>query len=123
MQLVRIVAHHEDPRRAADLFASEGVAAIGWSSLGDIGSKTRQEIKDLIQEKWRSSEQESSRMTWELLTFRDRVKIGDTVIAYVRDNTVALVGEVVRSYEFNNRNKVGDKGGPVGYAHQIGVRW
>jgi putative restriction endonuclease len=123
MQLVRIVAHHEDPRVAADLFASEGIAAIGWSSLGDLGSKTRKKIKALIQRQWKTSEQESARMTWELLTLRDTVKIGDTVFAYVRNNTVALVGEVVRGYKFSNSNKVGNKSGPVGYAHQIGVRW
>jgi hypothetical protein len=123
MQLVRIFAHHEDPKAAADLFASEEVAAIGWSSLGDLEGKTREEIKGSMKKRWKLSEQGSARRTSELLTLRDKVKTGDVVFAYVGDNTVALVGEVVGGYSFNDQNKVGDKKGPVGYAHQIRVKW
>ena len=123
MNLVRIVTHHQDPVTAADLFASEGVAAMGWSSVGDLRAKTRDEIKSYMKKRWNSTEYESARMASELLIFRDDVKTGDVVFAYIRDNTVALVGEVIGDYSFNNQNKVGDKGGPVGYAHQVRVKW
>ncbi len=123
MQLVRIVTHHKDPRTAAHLFASEGVAAIGWSSLGDLRGKTREDVKNFMKKKWGSSEYESARMASELLVLRDKVKKGDVVFAYVGNNTVALVGKVIGSYSFNDVNKVRDKQGPVGYAHQIVVKW
>src|SRR5947208_17026467 len=90
MQLVRIVTHHEDPRTAADLFASEGVAAMGQSSLGDLRGKTRDDVKNSMKKKWGSSEYESARRASELLVLRDKVKIGNIELAYVGNNTIDL---------------------------------
>ena len=45
MNLVKIVTHHKYPDEAAEMFAREGIVAIGWSEFGDIRKLTYDDIK------------------------------------------------------------------------------
>ncbi len=95
MKLVKIVTHHEFPERAAELFAEEGVVALGWRKVGDLTGKSREEIKSIAKKKWNADERKAARDAYKLAMFRDDVKKRDIVFAYQRNNTVALAGEVV----------------------------
>jgi predicted Mrr-cat superfamily restriction endonuclease len=123
MKIVKIVTHHEKPDRAAELFAEEGVVAVGWADVGDISGKSREEIKAFLIEEWGQSEQEAAIGAASLLRFRDEIEVGDLVFAYKGRNAVALVGEVTGGYEFNVQNRVGDPNGEIGYPNQRKVNW
>jgi hypothetical protein len=45
MNLVKIVTHHENPDLAAELFAREGVVAVGWSEFGNLRGLTYDDLK------------------------------------------------------------------------------
>ncbi len=122
-KLVKIVTHHEFPEKAAELFAEEGVAALGWGKVGDLTGKSREEIKSIAKKKWNANEREAAKDASQLSMFRDDVKKGDIVLAYKRNNKVALVGEVVSGYIFNDRNKVGKPNGEIRYPQQVKVNW
>ena len=122
MKLIKIVTHHESPKRAAELFSQEGVVAMGWRVVGDISRKSRGEIKEILRREWKYSERKSANAASQLLKFRDEVDEGDIVFAYKGDNKVALIGEVDSGYKFNDRNKLGNSRG-FGYPHQRKVKW
>lgn len=120
---MKIVTHHEEPERAADLFAEEGVAAIGWIREGSIAGKTKEEIEEMLVNEGFDPPEFAAR---QLITFRDEIKEQDIVIAYRTKNIVALIGEVTHEYEFNPKNKVGkpeSEGGEIDYPNQVTVRW
>jgi MoxR-like ATPase len=124
VKLVRIVTHHDNPERAAELFAEERVVAVGWLRSGSISGKTVDEIeKMLINEGWDPPSYPRS----QLIKFRDEIKKGDIIVAYKKRNVVALIGEVIDGrFKFNNRNKMGlpkDKGGEIDYPNQKEVKW
>lgn len=123
VKLVKIVTHHKNPERAAELFAEEGVVAVGWVRSESIAGKTKNEIMQmLIDEGFENPEWGAS----QLIIFRDEIKVDDIIIAYKTRNIVALVGQVTREYEFNNKNKVGKpegEGGEIDYPNQIAVHW
>jgi len=122
-KLVRVVTHHENPERAAELFSEEEVVAVGWIRAGSIAGKTREEIRQmLIEEGFENPDWGAS----QLIMFRDEIEVGDVVIAYRTKNIVALVGDVVDEYEFNNKNNVGrpeQEGGEIDYPNQKRVHW
>ena len=119
-KIVKIVAHHENPIRASELFAEEGVVAVGWVREESIAEKNREEIiQMLIKEGFDNPEWGAS----QLIMFRDELEVGDVVIAYRTKNIVALVGDVIGEYEFNNENKVGRPDGEVDYPNQKRVNW
>jgi predicted Mrr-cat superfamily restriction endonuclease len=122
-KLVKVVTHHENPQRAAELFAEEGVVAVGWSETGSIAGKNMGEI---IQKLFEVGYDNPEWGACQLIEFREGIEVGDVIIAYSTKNIVALVGEVIGEYEFNEENKTGkpeDKGGEIGYSHQRKVRW
>jgi predicted Mrr-cat superfamily restriction endonuclease len=123
MKIVRIVTHHDKPERAAELFAQEGVVAVGWADVGDISGKSREEIKTFLMEEWGQTEQEAAIGAAQLLRFRDEIDVGDLVFAYKGRNKIALVGEVRGGYEYNDKNRVGDPEGDIGYPNQRKVNW
>jgi len=123
MKIVKIVTHHKNPQRAAELFAEEEVVAVGWADLGDIRRKGKDELKAFLMKEWGQSEQESAMGAASLLRFRDEISVGDLVFAYKGQNKVALVGEVIGDYEFNDKNKVGNLDGEIGYPNQRRVNW
>jgi len=124
VKLVKIVTHHINPERAAELFAEEEVVAVGWLRSGSMAGKTSDEIKQILIE-----EEASDSPDWgasQLTMFRDEIEVGDIVIAYRTKNMVALLGEVIGEYEFNNKNKVGkpeQEGGEIDYPNQRKMRW
>jgi len=123
MKLVKIVTHHENPDKAAELFAEERVVAVGYADLGDFRKLSRDEIKRKSQKVWKRSEHESAKDASQLAMFRDEVKNGDIVFAYKGNNEVALVGQIVGPHKYNTKNKVGDPKGEIGYPNQRKVKW
>ena len=123
MKIVKIVTHHENTERAAELFAEEGVVAVGWAGLGNLKKLTYNEIKQRSKKLWDRTEREAASDASQLIMFRDEVNVGDIVFAYKGSNKVALVGEVIGDYRFNRRNKVGDPKGKIGYPNQRKVKW
>jgi hypothetical protein len=123
MQIVKIVTHHKDQEKAAELFLREGVVAVGWEVVGDFRKKDREEIKSILKRKWKQTEHESAKGASQLLMFRDQVKVGALVFAYKANNKVALVGNIVGEYQYNVRNKVGDQEGDIAYPNQRKVKW
>jgi 5-methylcytosine-specific restriction endonuclease McrBC GTP-binding regulatory subunit McrB len=123
MKIIKIVTHHENPARAADLFYQEGVVAVGWTEFGDITNLTKEQIMEISQKKWRRTETESLTDAVQLIRFRDEIQKGDIIIAYRKNNIVAMIGEVVGDYYFDDKNVVGDPDGEVGYANQRKVKW
>ncbi len=123
-KLVKVVTHHMNPKRAAELFAEEEIVALGWPQVGNLTGKSRREVKDVLRKNSNFSEGKAAKDAGQLLMFRDDVEKGDIIFAYQKGNTVALVGEVVDGkYTFNNRNKVGDPKGDIDYPQQKSVKW
>jgi len=52
---------------------------------------------------------QGSRLTKELLRFRDKIEVGDPVIAYRLDNTVLAVGRITSGYFFDKRRNKDSK--------------
>ena len=119
-KLVKVVTHHLEPKKAAELFAAEGVIAVGWVRSEGIAGKTRDEIiQMLIDEEIRNPEWGAS----QLITFRDEIEKGDIIIAYATGNIVALIGDVTSEYVFNNRNRVGNPKREIDYPNQRKMLW
>jgi restriction system protein len=106
-RVVKIVTHHENPQRAAELFAEDGVVGVGWAKAGNLVGNTKDQIKRLLKRRVEKDYSEQQAAT-SLLRFRDEVNVGDVVLAYRGHNKVALVGEVLGPYQFNKRNHVGN---------------
>lgn len=123
MKLLKIVTHHKNPEKAAELFAEEGVIAVGWADFGNLSRLTYDQIKQKSKKLWKRTEQESAKDASQLIMFLNEVKKGDIIFAYKGNNKVALIGEVSGDYKFNNKNKVGDPKGEIGYPNQREVKW
>lgn len=119
-KLVKVVTHHEIPGRAAELFAVEGVIAVGWARGESIVGKTRDEIIQMLTDEGNSNPEWGAS---QLITFRDEIEKGDIIIAYAPTNIVALIGEVTSEYKFNNKNRVGDPNGEIDYPNQRKMLW
>lgn len=91
--------------------------------MPDLHRKTKDDIKKILSTKWKYNQHKSAQATSQLLGLRDKVKKGNIVLAYLGNNTISLVGEVLKEYQFNDRNSVGDPNGEIGYPHQIAVDW
>jgi hypothetical protein len=116
-KIFAIVTHHSDREDAAEAWKEDGVAAIGWSSAGNL---TKIDDYDKLSQKLRNSGRGAS----SLWVFKE-MKKGDLVLAYVTKNIIAYVGEIAGGYEYNKKNKVGmdTKQGGFGYRHQRRVKW
>jgi hypothetical protein len=116
-----IMTYHIPPERdeAAEAWKEENVAAVGWSSVGDL-AKVKSFEK--LSEKFRSSGSRGPSTLW---TFLKEIKKGDLILAYVTRNTIAYVGEVIGPYKYDKKNKVGmnPSHGGFGFAHQRRVNW
>lgn len=119
-KLVKIVTHHEKTKRAAELFAEEGVIAIGWARGESIAGKTKDEIIEMLTDEGHSNPEWGAS---QLIVFRDEIQKGDITIAYAPTNTVALIGEVTSDYIFDNKNRVGDPHGEIDYPNQRTMLW
>lgn len=87
---------------------------------------TRDEIKQRLKSSYARYRGRNGRNPYraadELLDFRDKVRIGDVVFAYKKENTVGLVGEVVGGYRYKRSNSTGSEDG-LDYANQRLARW
>lgn len=87
---------------------------------------TRDEIKQRLKSSYAQYRGRNGRNPYraadELLDFRDKVRIGDVVFAYKKENTVGLVGEVVGGYRYKRSNSTGSENG-LDYANQRRARW
>lgn len=91
MKLAKIVTHHENPKLAAELFAKEGVVAVGWGDFGNLEGLTYDEVKQISKKLLKRTESESAKDASQLVMFRDGISVGDIVFAYEGSNRVALV--------------------------------
>src|SRR5207245_6243552 len=119
-RLFRIVTNHKNPKVATQLWKTLGVAAIGWSRAGNIGDKTKDEIISALRESYGMTKTEANYASSQLLTFREIAR-EDFVMAYEKDNMVALVGKATRGYRFSRDNDVGRPDGPIHYPHQVSM--
>jgi len=123
MKLVKIVTHHKNPKRAAEIYLKEGLIAIGYVYEKIVAKKEKEKIKEYFREKRRTTEQQAGQSASIFLKFRDEIEEGDIVFAYAGDNKIALVGEVIGQCVFNDKNIVGDEKGDIGYPNQRKVKW
>jgi len=92
---------------------------IGFYKLGDISKKTEDELLEKACEIYKD---EGPRIKGYLLRFRDKIKIGDPVIAYMSPNTVVAVGRIKSDYLFRkDRNRDSKEG--LGLPHRRKVEW
>lgn len=117
----RIVTGHEKQDMYAEQFLRTNVVAVGWSEVGDITNMKKGELKEVCKDKLPKGENVKE-ATSVLSRFKDKIKIGDYVIAYKSPNTIVAVGEVVSDYFFNDKDKLGDPNG-LHYAHKRRVNW
>ena len=123
MTLVKIVTHHKNPSRAAELYLHEGLIAIGYVYDKAVSQKNEEAIKKYFREDRDLTEQQVGQSASIFLKFRDEIKEGDVVFAYAGGNKIALVGEIIGPHKFNDRNIVGDEKGDIGYPNQRKVKW
>lgn len=92
---------------------------IGIFEVGDISDMHEDK---LLKEARKKYGKQGSRLTKELIRFRDEIEVGDPVIAYRLDNTVLAVGRITSGYFFDKkRNKDSKKG--LGLPHRRKVDW
>lgn len=117
-----IVTHHESPKKVADILYKEGIVAIGFSKLGNLKGKTKEQMRTLLR-KMKFSTGELASAIGMVTRFRDELKVGDIVLSYAGHNKVALVGKIKGKYEYNSKNVVGNLRGEIGYPNQRKVQW
>lgn len=113
----RIVTGHEKQDVYAAEFLKAGVVAVGWGGVGDIGHLTEEQLAEACEKYDNSAEAKSV-----LLRFRDKIKIGDPVIAYKSPNTIVAVGTIESGYFFDDKDNLGSPKA-LGYSHKREVRW
>lgn len=122
MKVAVIVTHHENVKKTAELLYKEGVVAIGFSRLGNLKGKTKDQFRTLLRKQGFSTGEIASAVGM-VTRFRDDLKIGDIVLSYAGHNRVALVGQIKGKYEYNTRNAIGNLKGEIGYPNQRKVEW
>ena len=113
----RIVAGHKNQDMYAEEFLKAGVVAVGWGEVGDISHLTKEQLAK-VWEKYDSSKEAKS----VLLRFRDKIKVGDIVIAYKSPNTIIAVGRITSEYFFDDKDNLGSPKA-LGYPHKRRVTW
>jgi len=123
MKLVKIVTHHENPNRAAEIYLKEELIAVGFVYDKTIAKSDTDRIKKYFRKQRRVTEQKVGQATSTFLRFRDEIEEGDVVFAYAGNNRIALLGEVIGECRFNDKNIVGDEKGEIGYPNQRKMKW
>ena len=121
MSLLKMITHKNHPNDAAREWLTEGVVSLGWHQSGDIANLTKNEI--LIKLIESGTVTKPSIGTSRLITFRDKISIGDVVIAYQKNNSIADIGEIIGEYQFVENNSLGNPFGKYLHPHQRKVRW
>lgn len=113
----RIVTGHENQDVYAEEFLITGVIAVGWYETGDISYLTKEQLRIACNSCENPREAKSV-----LLRFRDKIKIGDPIIAYKSPNTIVAVGRIAGEYFFDDKDNLGSLKG-LGYPHKRKVTW
>jgi len=106
----------------ADNFLKNNVVGIGWYRVGDISDMTESELGNKCAIYGLSGPYVKS----VLLEFRDKIKVGDIVIAYKSKNNVVAIGRVAGEYFFDkkyNRDSKWDPKEGLGLPHRRKVVW
>jgi len=114
----RIVAGHERQDAYAEAFLRYGVVAVGWH-MDDISNMTGEEIEKQASMRKYGNPKEAKHV---LLRFRDKINIGDPVIAYKSLNTIVAVGRITSDYFYDNKDDLGSLQG-LWYCHKRKVNW
>ena len=117
--VTKIVTHHRYPRDAAEAWARDSVCAVGFVTDPNHVGKDVEAIRGYFT-KSGSSEAAARMDAASFIRFRDEMKEGDVVLAYVCDNTVGLVGVVRGKMLFDDENETG---GDFCYPNQRPVDW
>jgi len=102
--------------RYSQEYEHAGAVAIGWGQIGDASSKTREELRALIEE--RIPETNALSSSGQVFRFVNEIQIGDIMITPDGSTRELLLGEVVGPYEFTTEGV-----GHETYRHTHRVRW
>lgn len=114
----RIVTGHEKQDLYAEAFLKYNVVAVGWY-MDDISNMRSEEIEKQAEIRGYDNPKEGRHV---LLRFRDKIEIGDPVIAYRSPNTIVAVGKIVSDYFYDNKCDLGSAEG-LCYPHMRKVNW
>lgn len=103
----------------ANDFLKYSEIGIGFYKLGDISKMTEDE---LLKKACKIYKEEGPRIKGYLLRFRDKIKVGDSVIAYRSPNTIVAVGRIKSGYFFDEMRNRDSKEG-LGLPHRRKVEW
>jgi len=125
MKVVRVCTHHKHKHEAAEAFIKDNVVAVGFVyDRNDALNASKDQIKQKrLDERPYETEKQAARAASDFCRFRDEIKPGFIVIAYEGDNTVAAIGKINDSFDFNDRNATGNPNGPLYYTNQFPVKW
>lgn len=86
--------------RLYDVFRDQGIIAIGWVEIGELGDGDgRQDIAARVRNLWPEWKAQSVAMSaGQLFRFRQEMSIGDAVVTYDPSRRVYLVGEISGDY-------------------------
>ena len=100
-----------------DDFKKKNYVAIGWNRIKDASKiKDREEIKQLIQEKYSENKKHQNIVSaGQFSRFLFEFKKGDYVLSYDPDNREYLVGELTGDYEYDANQRE--------YYHARRVKW
>ena len=96
-------------------FQEKGIIAIGWSTLGNVSGKNRDEIKELLCNKYGLEGQSLGSAISQFYSFYNEISEGDYVI--VPHEEVVIIGVVEKYYSYDS--SVANEG----YPHQRKVSW
>lgn len=103
----------------ANDFIKYSEIGIGFYKVGDISKMIEDE---LLEKACKIYKEEGPRIKGCLLRFRDKIKVGDLVIAYRSPNTIVAVGRITSGYFFDERrNRDSEEG--LGLPHRRKVEW
>jgi len=113
----RIVAGDKNQDAYTEEFLKVGVVAVGWDEVGNISYLSEEQLAKACEKYDNPKEAKSV-----LLRFRDKIKIGDPVIAYKSPNTIIAVGRITSEYFFDDKDNLGSSKA-LGYPHKRWVTW
>lgn len=94
-----------------------GIAAIGWSDLGDVSAMSEAEFQARSKEKYGSDKRSGG--PYQVWAFRG-IRPGDRIVANNGTRSVLGIGTVIEGYRFRPGEHLVDGDD---YPHQLRVRW
>ena len=85
-----------------DVFKEKNLVAIGWD-LGDLKGKTKEEIKNIVNEKYPyNNKNQNAIIVSQVYKFASDVKIGDYVLSYNPSTRNYFLGEITSDYFYSD---------------------